>query len=275
MAGGQRDGAPGRGVAEVCSHLVSALLGVNGPVLAVSPHLDDAVISVGACLAALVTEGWPVTVLTVFAGDPDKVLSDVAQRHHDRCRLGADATANRRAEDRAALGRIGARPCHGMLRDAVYRRRPDGAWVCNEDIDMFAVPPADPPLDASILGLLEQAIDETGCAFLLGPSGMGSHVDHVLTDRAARHAAERRSLPLWRWADEPYASLDGEASETAGCVVVPYSSASLAAKLDAISCYGSQVPMLWPGDADWRAAVSMTGPTGKPGEVFAAQHASS
>ncbi|MGH3277767.1 MAG: PIG-L family deacetylase [Trebonia sp.] len=54
--------------------------------MAVSPHLDDAVISAGAALAALAAEAWPVTVLTVFAGDPGHSLSPAARRHHDRRR---------------------------------------------------------------------------------------------------------------------------------------------------------------------------------------------
>ncbi|MDA8391968.1 MAG: PIG-L family deacetylase [Actinomycetota bacterium] len=106
--------------------MVAHLLGARGPVLAVSPHLDDAVLSAGATLAALVAAGRPVTVLTVFAGDPGPALSPVAERHHARCGLGVDAVERRRAEDRAALTRLGADPRHGALADAVYRRRADG-----------------------------------------------------------------------------------------------------------------------------------------------------
>lgn len=242
--------------------------------LAVSPHLDDAVISAGACLAGLTAERWPVTVLTVFAGDPGPILSPAAQRHHDRCGLGPDAVARRRAEDRAALARVGARPCHGLILDAVYRSGPTGEWVCDDDADMFAVPPVDPALDDAVRDLIEDAIDKSGCALLFGPSAAGSHVDHVLTERAVRSAAEQRGLPLWQWKDEPYAS-DSGAIVTEGSVVVPYSPTRLEAKLDAISCYASQVPMLWPGDADWRTAVSMTGPQGSRGELFTPHDAAS
>lgn len=243
---------------------------MNGPVLAVSPHLDDAVISAGACLAGLTAEEWPVTVLTVFAGDPGRTLSPAAQRHHDRCSLGPDAVARRRAEDRAALGRIGARPFHGLIPDVVYRLRPDGAWACDEDADMFAVPPVDPDLDDAVRDLVEQAIDESGCVLILGPSAAGSHVDHILTDRAVRFAAEQLGLPLWRWKDEPYASAEGGRAAADGSVVVPYSPATLAVKLDAISCYASQVPMLWPGGTRWRTEVSITGPPGRHGELLTA-----
>jgi LmbE family N-acetylglucosaminyl deacetylase len=239
-------------------------------VLAVSPHLDDAVISAGACLAGLEAEGWPITVLTVFAGDPGRILSPVAQRHHDRCGLGPDAVARRRAEDRAALGRIGARPCHGLIPDVVYRPRPDGGWACDEDADMFAIPPMDPLLDDAVRDLIGQAISKSGCGLLLGPSAAGSHVDHVLTDRAVSSAAAQHGLPLWRWKDEPYASADGGGTATDGSVVVPYSPVTLALKLDAISCYTSQVPMLWPGGTRWRTAVSITGPPGRRGELFTA-----
>jgi hypothetical protein len=46
-------------------------LPTRGPVLAVSLHLDDAMMAVGATLVALVEAGREAIVCTVFAGVPE------------------------------------------------------------------------------------------------------------------------------------------------------------------------------------------------------------
>jgi len=236
--------------------------------LAVSPHLDDAVLSVGATLAAFVAAGRPVTVLTVFAGDPGPALSPVARRHHARCGLGADAVERRRAEDRAALSGLGADLRHGALADAVYRRRPDGGWVCIEDGQLFEPPPPDPALDEAVTELIGQALEETRSGLLLGPAGFGGHVDHVLVARAVARCARERLVPTWWWRDQPYSASSAAVPEGTGGVLVPFTPASLAAKLAAVGFYASQVPMLWPGGEDWRGMLSAPGPSGEPGEAF-------
>ncbi|SFD70436.1 PIG-L deacetylase family protein [Streptomyces aidingensis] len=247
--------------------------GGGGPVLAVSPHLDDAVLSAGATLARLAADR-PVTVLTLFAGDPGPELSAVAGRHHARCGLDGDAVSARRAEDAGAMAVLGAQPVHGDVPDAVYRRRPGGGWVCEEDGDMFSVPPDDPGLDRRLAELVLGAAEATGATLVLGPVGTGGHVDHVLTRRAVLRAAAARGLPVLCWQDEPYASwskpdMDGPALR------VPFTPETLAAKLGAVACYRSQLGMLWPGGQDWRAAVSRAGAGGPPGEVFCRPHAAS
>ena len=159
-----------------------------------------------------------------------------------------------------------------MLPDAVYRRRPDGGWVCTEDEELFGPPPPDPSLDDAVACLIGETLEETGSRLLLGPAGIGSHVDHVITSRAVGRASMERRVPLWQWRDEPYASWSGAAPARADCVVIPYSRSSLAVKLDALRCYRSQVSMLWPAGADWRTMVSTTGLCGEQGEVFEPQH---
>lgn len=241
---------------------------VTGPVLAASPHLDDAVLSVGATLARMATDRL-VTVATVFAGDPQAPLSPVARRHHLRCGLGRDAVAVRRDEDRHAMARLGVVPHHGELPDAVYRRRPDGRWVCNADEDMFAAPPLDPDLDAAVLALVVEAIDAVGAGLLLGPADIGSHVDHVITREAVLRAAAARALPVLLWQDQPYATATPP-PERGPVIHVRYTDTSLEAKLGAIGCYASQLAVLWPAGQDWRTRVAGLGRLdGRgPGEVF-------
>jgi LmbE family N-acetylglucosaminyl deacetylase len=76
----------------------------------VSPHLDDAVLSLGATIARAVRHGVSVTVLTVLACDPDST----APTHGWDARAGfateGEAARARRLEDAAALAVLGAAP---------------------------------------------------------------------------------------------------------------------------------------------------------------------
>ena len=84
--------------------------------LVISPHLDDAVLSCGALLAA----HRGAVVATVFAGVP----RDPRQRTEWDARSGfadaAEALAARRAEDAAALAELGAAPRWLDFRDDQY-----------------------------------------------------------------------------------------------------------------------------------------------------------
>jgi len=91
---------------------------VSCPLLAVSPHLDDAVLACGGLLA----EHPGARVVTVFAGCAG---AEAMSTGWDRaCGFGnaAQAMAARRQEDRAALLHLGARPRWLAFCDAQYDR---------------------------------------------------------------------------------------------------------------------------------------------------------
>lgn len=105
--------------------LPEALAG--GRIVVVSPHLDDAALSLGATVARAVRAGAGVVVATVFAGDP---ASDAPAGAWDgRCgfaTLGEAATA-RRAEDGRACAALGATPVWLAFSDEQYASESDGA----------------------------------------------------------------------------------------------------------------------------------------------------
>jgi LmbE family N-acetylglucosaminyl deacetylase len=79
-------------------------------IVVVSPHLDDAILSLGAFIAGSASRGAEVTVLTVLAGDPRSQVP--AGPWDSACGFstaGAAARA-RREEDRRACARVRARP---------------------------------------------------------------------------------------------------------------------------------------------------------------------
>ncbi|MGH3693986.1 MAG: PIG-L deacetylase family protein [Pseudonocardiaceae bacterium] len=108
-------------------------------IFAVSPHLDDAALSAGATLADFAARGVDVEVLTLFAGSPREGLSEIARGFHAKCGLPLDASAvaARRDEDRAAMRELGAATHHGEFPDAIYRRDPQGNWLCAHERAIF------------------------------------------------------------------------------------------------------------------------------------------
>ena len=103
---------------------------VSGRVVVVSPHLDDAVMSLGATMVQWVQGGARVEVLTVFAYVPG---SDARAGPWDtRCgyRTEGQAANARREEDRQACLIIGAEPRWLTYGAEPYERRatPEQIW---------------------------------------------------------------------------------------------------------------------------------------------------
>lgn len=106
-----------------------------------------------------------------------------------------------------------------------------------------------------------------GSARLWVPLGIGDHVDHHLCRRATERLAAVPSprLTLRYYEDYPYA---GDAAARARALAAPPGSgpwqpapvaidhADLAAKLDAVACFTSQISSFWADEAAMRAAVT-------------------
>ena len=102
--------------------LVDIICGAGSAVVAVSPHLDDGVLSCGALLAYL-TRRCDVTVVTVFTEAAPPPWSLPVRRRMRAVGMDAETLyAHRRAEDTAVLTEIGAVAVHLGRRDAPYRR---------------------------------------------------------------------------------------------------------------------------------------------------------
>ncbi len=104
-----------------------------------SPHFDDVVLSCGGMVWEQVQSGQEAEIWTVCAGGPGPgdPLSAFAQSLHERWETGPGAVSVRRAEDEAAVQRLGARPRYWNLPDCIYRRLPDGNWLVNGEEDLW------------------------------------------------------------------------------------------------------------------------------------------
>lgn len=220
-------------------------------VLAISPHLDDAALSAGATLAAFSAGGTDVEVLTLFAGAPHEPLTAVARAFHATCGLPQDASAValRRDEDRAAMHELGAHAHYRGFLDAIYRRAPDGQWLCRHEQAMFDAI----LLDQDLLDDLSREVRHFFAAvspdLALTCAAIGDHIDHRLTRTAVLHAATSTKTPILLWEDLPYAI--GRPPVTTPYLTRPITSESWERKWRAITCYTTQVRMLWPTDIDW------------------------
>lgn len=149
-------------------------------VLVVSPHLDDAVLSVGASVAAWTAAGSRVVIASVYTAGP--ALADLAPS----MRKFADYET-RRAEDLDACAVVGAEVRRLDQVERAFRKPYLSGW------SFFATPPDRKgfatlaKVTAAFDALADLAPDQ-----ILIPLGIGNHVDHVETLIAATDWAHAR-----------------------------------------------------------------------------------
>jgi LmbE family N-acetylglucosaminyl deacetylase len=158
-----------------------------GPLVVVSPHLDDAVLSCSGLIASVPG----TTVMTVFAGFPPgypEVLHDgiTAWDKASGFRLGDDVVAIRRDEDTAALRQLGGVPL----------------WLDFVD-SQYTTEPATPRMIASGIASALADLSVQTIAFPLGLS----HTDHERTHEACAQLLEESPGLATNWVafiDVPY-----------------------------------------------------------------------
>lgn len=238
---------------------MTAVDALSRRIVVVSPHLDDAALSLGAAIANASAGGAAVTVLTVFAGDPE---ATVAAGPYDRScgyATAGEAARARREEDRRACAALGAIPVWLPFGDAQYQlgRSQDDVWAAVapvlEGATAVLVPgfPLVPPDHAWIARLiLARSISRIGlyveqpyAAFRLVGRGRRRYTAQLsqlasLANLAALAARTRRARALAAPDDEPDLTV-GSAWSALG----PDRRARRR-KRDALREYSSQLPAL-------------------------------
>jgi LmbE family N-acetylglucosaminyl deacetylase len=211
-----------------------------------APHLDDGSLSCGGAIARQAAAGEPVLVVTLCTGAPQPAgpFSPLAEEFHREWGLSpAEAVAARLREEQAALAALGADGLWAGMLDAIYRH--PAAYRARDTL--FAAPdPADPLLSAAtdLVAALRARLPD---ARFYAPLGVGSHVDHLLTQRAAEAAL---GAALSCYEDFPYVARAGALEARLSQIGAPLEpvtvdiSAGLAAKIAAVSAYASQLPEL-------------------------------
>lgn len=240
--------------------LERAVAGGRG-VLVLSAHLDDAVLSCGALLSRLAGR-MPVIVATVFteAGSPPH--THAARRFLKQCGAGdaAGLYADRRQEDVDVLTSLGVEQVHLGVPDALFRRRevaPVVSWLgrfipelvhryptYRFDIAKGRVSRGDRALVDRLEADVSALVDRIDAALVLGPTGVGRHVDHLLTRTLTERQGERAVF----YSDFPYDQRDlPDAGYLAahGLTTVTWDQ-DLGAKDALIKGYRTQVEALFP-----------------------------
>jgi LmbE family N-acetylglucosaminyl deacetylase len=164
-------------------------------VLALSPHLDDAVLSVGGCLARLASRGERVVVATFYTSGPPAGTARRALR-------GFADLERRRREDADALAVVGATPLWLGLVERAFRTP-----ALSSPLQTFATPREElwPHLD-ELERVTAALLDEHPGALVLVPLAVGHHVDHVAVFAAAcRALAACGALGRARFYEDAYA----------------------------------------------------------------------
>ncbi len=225
-----------------------------------SPHLDDAVLSCGGLIHRQARPGQPPLVVTLFSGQPaaDAQLSAFAQSQHTRWGASEDVMAFRWAEDRAALAVLGADYLRLNYLDCIYRGRERGDqpdWYYASEEALFGpVHPAEQDLPIELAAALSEFIPPGKDVTLYVPLTVGNHVDHQLTFAAAL-ILKAQGWSLQYYEDYPYVETEGALSAALAArgvedwqpVVTPLDEDNLAAKIEAVACYESQLEVLFGG----------------------------
>jgi LmbE family N-acetylglucosaminyl deacetylase len=223
-----------------------------------APHLDDAVLSCGGAIHRRTTAGNTVVIITIFAGEPDSHLSDLALEQHTYWGDPPRPMALRRAEDAAALTLLNAQARHMDYLDAVFRKDADGNWLYADANALFGdVHAADPmALDGgkALADRLDGLILLEEPSAVYAPLGAGHHVDHQIVHAVARDLLTRGHR-LAFYEDYPYSEQPGRweaaiaaaGAEEWSVEAISLDAADLTAKVSAVSYYRTQLNILFGG----------------------------
>ena len=218
-----------------------------------SPHFDDGVLSCGGRIWQATQAKKSVRVISIFAGGPIADVPPFAQVQHEKWGNPPDANRLRRAEDVAAYARLGCFDlCHFDAPDAVYRVNKDGQPLYGTEEAIFGtIQPEECDYAESLSAEIEPYLLPD--ATILAPLGVGHHVDHLLgyaIGSLLRHKGHRVAF----YEELPYIEAQHALEQaladkpTWQPEKISLSEAALAAKVDAMGYYRSQIPVLYGND---------------------------
>ena len=244
-----------------------------------SPHLDDAALSCGGLIRRQVTDGTPVLVVTVFAGEPQHAeLSAYAIGTHRKWGAATNLTAERKEEDRRAMGILGARYLHLAYTDAIYRLS-DGSFLYSSDQELFGpLHPAEAELVSSLAAMVD-GLPTSREVTMYAPLAVGNHVDHQLVRDSVLNLPNQCSQVVF-YEDYPYSDTPGaltQALTTLGThdwesELESLDERCVKAKIAAIAAYQSQMATLFEGEEAMALRVREYSRAMSPDEGFAERY---
>jgi LmbE family N-acetylglucosaminyl deacetylase len=207
---------------------------IGGRAAVLSPHLDDAALSLGATISAASAAGAEVRVITVLAGDPGAADPAGPWDSASGFATAGEAARARREEDRRACELMGASPVWLHFRDHQYPA------VAGED---------------EVWTAIGEAVG--GAETVLVPGAPLHHEDHLWLTRGLLERGLAEGSRLGLYLEQPYAIWAGDvAGPPAGVEALlggplRWSAASVGLshrwrKARASQAYRSQLPGLLP-----------------------------
>lgn len=177
--------------------------------LYISPHLDDAVLSVGGIIAAQLAAGDRVVIATICTADPAATgtFSPLAIDLHRQWGNPGAPYEVRRQEDIAACHALGgADHRHLGLPDAIYRGEPDRCGYRYETFEeLFTpIPIWDQAFGERVAAAVDCLASELAPQTVLGPLGVGTNVDHLHARDAVLRLSSATSVGLYE--EQPYST---------------------------------------------------------------------
>ncbi len=177
--------------------------------LYISPHLDDAVLSVGGLIAAQLAAGDRVVIATVCTADPaiDGIFSPLAIDLHRQWGNPDRPYEGRRQEDIAACRVLGGvEPWHLGLPDAIYRGHPDQRGYRYETFaELFeAIPVWDQDFVDQVAAAVDRLVSDLEPRTVYAPLGVGANVDHLHVRNAVLCIGDARPICLYE--EQPYSA---------------------------------------------------------------------
>jgi LmbE family N-acetylglucosaminyl deacetylase len=211
-----------------------------------SPHFDDAALSCGGLISQLVRQGRSAAVITVFAGDPGGSPPSAFARHLlADWGLGAAAVHRRAAEDAAASAVLGlSRLERWSFPEAPFRRSRDGSALYASYASLKE------SVAVEDRTLIDDIVIETRNLFRGGsqpilyiPLSLGGHVDHRLLFEAGQRLRCEGCDVLF-YEEWPYGEAYELLTPKVGWMSYAVAFSDLKTKVDACSCYRSQIKLL-------------------------------
>ncbi|GAA5529734.1 2'-N-acetylparomamine deacetylase [Herpetosiphon gulosus] len=205
--------------------------------ICLSPHFDDAALSLGGALAGWQAAGEPCLIVTICSAPPSGELNSFAAYLHERWGAASDPIAIRRAEDQAAAQRLGADLLFLEQHDAIYRHA-----AYDSAAAIFGTPIADDLLWTSLTSQLQALAQQYPNATWYAPLAVGNHVDHQIT-----HGVAAKVLANLRWYEDlPYSARNNARDQRLAEVQpildqVIAIDQTLAIKLASVADYASQI----------------------------------
>lgn len=245
-------------------------------VIALSPHLDDAVLSTAGLLTALQGRVSRL-VVTIACGNP---LPRQGGNNKGRERRGFASPLVRRREDIRAMHDLDCDFVHLGFADCVYRRSPTtGDLIYQRARTKFALSaPDDSAYVEELYLVLRRLVQNMGRVLILAPMGIGLHVDHLICARVALQIADPNHLLFYE--DVPYVfdqdfgvgTPDGptQALERIGCRPAARLAVhtDVEAKVRLVRHYETQLPLFFGGHKSLTEKLTNVTWDGAPAEFY-------